>query len=362
MMDLVISVISFIGMVLIMVTIHEWGHFYFARFFKVKVDVFAVGFGKTIWSRFDKYGTEWKINLLPLGGYVKMFGDAGPASNPDNELLRSMTQEEKEKSFFYKKLWQKGLIVFAGPLMNYLLAFVVMIFLTAVYGDKNISNKVGAVEEQSPAAKAGIIPGDTIISVNNKEIQNFIEIREVLDQLINSKKVPIIVNRNGEEIQFLIEPVEIMSSAGGKRYKIGVVADIVDVHYSLGESVIHAAYKIYFLNSLMVDGIGKLLSGNGSTEELGGPIKIAQISGEAARSGIQTFLGLLVLLSINLGLVNLLPIPGLDGGHLMYYTLNAVSGRPLPQKIQELGFKLGFLALISLLVFVTYNDILNLLK
>ncbi len=361
MTDFIVAILAFLMNVLIMVVVHEWGHFYIARLCRVKVDVFAIGFGKTIWSRFDKHGTEWKINIFPLGGYVKMFGDVGPASNPDNNLLSSMTEKEKESSFFYKKLWQKALIVFAGPLMNYILAFLVMLSLTIAYGSRETSNKVAAVEENSPAERSGIIPNDIILDINNTRVKNFLDIRMILSELQKQTNITVLVNRNGQEISLSVEPISIKTQEE-IRYKIGVIADIEQVHYSLGKSILSSAYKIYALNSLMIDGIINLLKGNGSKEDLGGPIKIAQISGEAAKSGIEAFLGLLVLLSINLGLVNLLPIPGLDGGHLMYYTFNALAGRPIPQKIQELGFKFGLIVLILLLVVVTYNDILNLFK
>lgn len=362
MLNFFISLFSFLLIVTIMVFIHELGHFYVARLCKVKVDIFAIGFGKTLWSKIDKHGTEWKINLLPLGGYVKMFGDAGPASDIDIQKINSMTKVEQSQTFFHKKLWQKTLIVFAGPLMNYVLAFIVMIFILALYGDQTISTKVNAVEENSPAAQAGIIAGDIIVSVNSYHVRNFFELKNIINNIRHDKPIAISILRNENKIDMIVSPIKMTLPNGQEISKIGVIGSVENVHYTFFESISNAAEKIYMLNLMMLDGVIKLLSGNGSKEELGGPIKIAQITGEAAKHGMQSFLGLLVLLSINLGLLNLLPIPGLDGGHLFYYLIHAVIGRPINVRVQEMSIKLGFLLLISLMIFVTYNDILGLFK
>jgi regulator of sigma E protease len=360
--NFIIATLSFLLVILIMVFIHEWGHFYVARLCGVKVDTFAIGFGKTIWSKFDSKGTEWKINILPFGGYVKMFGDLGPASSPDDEKIQSMSQEEKNVSFFHKPLWQKALIVFAGPLMNYLLAFVVMVVIVATYGEKTFSNKIAALEENGPAAEAGIIVGDIIDKVNGQKVYNMIQVKEIIGKSREDHQVAVKIVRDGNELNFELQPKKTLLKSGEVTYRIGVVPSEETIYYSLTDAIANGYNKIILLNGLIIDGLISLVTGNSSIDELGGPIKIAQISGEAAKHGIESFLTLLVLLSLNLGLMNLLPIPGLDGGHLMYYSINAIFGRPLSIKIQEMGIKIGFILLIGLLIFVTYNDIFNLLK
>lgn len=360
--NLIISISSFLLVISIMVFIHEWGHFYVARLCGVKVDVFAIGFGKTLWSRTDKKGTEWKVNILPFGGYVKMFGDAGPASNADLAKVKGMTEDEKKISFFHKSLLQKALIVFAGPLMNYILAFVVMAIILMTYGDNSFSNKIAGMEEGGPASAAGIMIGDVIESVNGQKVANMLEVKEMISNSRENKPISLTILRGNSQLEIVLTPKKIALPSGEFTYRIGVVPAEEVIHYSLVDSLLNAGTRVFILNNVMTDGLVKLLSGNGSMADVGGPIKIAQISGEAAKHGIQSILILLVILSLNLGLMNLLPIPGLDGGHLAYYAINAITGKPIPQKVQEIGIRIGFILLISLLVFVTYNDILGLFK
>jgi regulator of sigma E protease len=349
---MILAIFSFLLVVTIMVFIHEWGHFAVARFFKVKVETFAIGFGKSLWSRQDKKGTIWTINLLPLGGYVKLFGDAGPASESDLEKINSLSDEEKSQTFFHKKLWQKALIVLAGPLMNYFLAFIVAFFLLAFYGEMSLSTTISQIAENSPAAKAGLQIKDEIIKVNNQKVTNLFELKKIL---LDNRKDTILLTykRAGEEKEILMTPED---------NKIGVMAEEIRLNYNFIESFEKAVLKVYYLNKMIFEGIILLISGEGSKDDLGGPIKIAHITGEAFQAGLEVFLQLLVLLSVNLALVNLLPIPGLDGGHLFYYFIQAISGKPISLKFQNLGIKIGFLLLISLLIFVTINDLLFYVK
>jgi regulator of sigma E protease len=360
--NFIISTLAFLLIISIMVFIHEWGHFYVARLCGVKVDVFAMGFGKTIWSRNDSKGTQWKINILPFGGYVKMFGDSGPASSPDNNAIQLMSEEEKNMSFFHKPLWQKALIVFAGPLMNYLLAFLVMVVILLSYGEKTFSSRIAELEEDGPAAKAGIIVGDIIYEVNGQKVDNMLQVREIVSSSRENHEISVKVTRDGNELNFTVIPKRITMPSGEYTYRIGVVPTEETIYYSLTEAIANGYNRIILLNSLIIDGLISLVTGNSSIDELGGPIKIAQITGEAAKHGLESSLRLLVLLSLNLGLMNLLPIPGLDGGHLMYYGINTILRRPLSIEVQEIGIKIGFMLLITLLIFVTYNDIFTLLK
>lgn len=360
--NFIVSLISFLVMILVLVFFHELGHFGMARLCGVKVEVFAVGFGKTILSKLDRYGTKWEVKMLLFGGYVKMFGDAGPASNADAPRIAAMTEEEKKISFAHKSLLQKALIVFAGPLMNYLLAFVLMFSILFFYGGKSISNQVFQVEELSPAAEAGLAPGDIISKVNGQTVHNMFEIKEILNKNREGYEVSIVIKRNELEKTISLRPKKVILPDNSSTYMIGVSAKEIAVQYSFVEAIVNGAKQVYFLNLLMVEGLFKLISGHGSKEDLGGPIKIAQIAGQAMKSGVQSFLSIMSLLSLNLALMNLLPVPGLDGGHLMYYAFNAIAGKPIPQKLQETGIKIGLLLLIFLLLFVTYNDIFSLFK
>jgi regulator of sigma E protease len=219
----------------------------------------------------------------------------------------------------------------------------------------------GPTKPNSPIAeKSGIVVGDVITSINGREVHDMFEVRNIINSQRDNKELKITVNRNDTQQNLSVVPSKITMKNGEVILRIGVVGSEESIHYGAIESIQNAAIKIYVLNAFMVDGLFKMLSGNGNKEDVGGPIKIAKITGEAAKGGMQSFLGLLVLLSLNLGLLNLLPIPGLDGGHLMYYLINAVIGKPLPQRVQTVGIKIGFILLISLMIFVTINDILSL--
>ncbi len=335
-----------------MVFIHEWGHFAAARFFKVKVETFAIGFGKSLWSRKDQQGTLWTVNLLPLGGYVKLFGDAGPASNQDLDKISNLSEEEKSQTFYHKKLWQKAIIVFAGPLMNYVLAIVVGFFLLSYYGEVILSTKISAVTEASPAAKAGLQQGDEIIALDGKPLDNLFELKKILSEKMEGP-VTLTYKRNDQE-----KTVSVVLDKG----KLGIMGQEERINYNLITSFEKAVIKVWQINQMIFEGIKLLLSGQGSKEDLGGPIKIAQITGMAFEAGLEVFLQLLILLSINLGLINLLPIPGLDGGHLLFYLIEGLSGRPLKPELQNIGIKIGFFIVIGLLIFVTINDLLFYVK
>lgn len=356
--------LAFIFVILVIVFVHEYGHYYVAKICGVKVEVFSIGLGKMLWSYQDKAGTLWKICILPIGGYVKMFGDRNIASEQDDALLASMSPQEKSMSFHFKSVYQKIAIVAAGPLANYLLAFVIFVFLSFQFGVVKSSNQIKNVEEKSPAHLAGLLPGDKILSMNGKEIKNFMDIQDFL-VLNQNKKITIEYERNNHVLETELTPVPVMNEAEGqatKKFKIGIMsADLKFERLDLFDAAKHSLQQIYKLSVMTLEVIKQMIFGERDTSELGGPIKIAYYSGVSAKNGIYGILAFIGLLSLNLGLMNLLPIPMLDGGHLLFYFIEAALGKPVPLRIQQVSFRIGMVILISLFFFAIFNDLKSLI-
>ncbi len=358
-----LTLASFMLIVSIMVFIHEWGHFYAARLCGVRVETFAIGFGKKIWGVIDKKGTEWRVNILPMGGYVRMFGDAGASSAPDIERLAEMSDNDKSISFHHKKLWQRAFIIFAGPFMNYVLAFVVMVFLVFKYGNTIITTEVISVEKGSPAEMAGIVPGDTVISVNKQISDNMMDVRDAISAAKENGEIMVVLKHGDKERSLTLKPVDTTLPDGTVVRRIGIIGGVIKTTpVSMFDVLPIAAERIYSMNNNMMKGVYGLFTGQVNVNKIGGPVKIAQLSKMSAEHGLQSFLSLLTFLSLNLGLFNLLPLPGLDGGHLMYYIVHAIRGKPISYEMQSLGIKIGVIFLILFAVFVTWNDIVSILR
>ncbi|GDX36489.1 zinc metalloprotease [Alphaproteobacteria bacterium] len=358
------NIFSFILVISGIVFIHEFGHFIVARLCGVKVEQFSIGFGKKLFSFKDKKNTEWKFCLLPFGGYVKMYGDANGASIPNFELVKTMSENDKKISFIAKNVYQRMAIVFAGPLANIILAIVIFTILFKINGIATISNVIDDVVDKSPAMKAGLKPKDEIIEVNGKQVNDFNEIKSIILFSVD-EKVQLVVKRKNKIIDMTIAPeyLETKDMIGDKtRIKvIGIIAaEAVYENANLWRSFVEANKESYQISVNILRTIGHLITGYIPVKELGGPVKIARYSSKTIEMGWNVVLWFCALISLNLAIMNLLPIPVLDGGHLFFYIIEAIIRKPVSPKIQMIGFKIGFALVLALMIFTTLNDIRNL--
>ncbi len=361
------NLFSFIAIISVVIFIHEYGHFYVARKCGVKVEEFSLGFGKKLFGFVDKKGTLWKICLLPFGGYVKMYGDKNAASIPDEILIKKMSKKEREISFIAKNVYKRMAIVIAGPVANFLLAIFLFASIFYFKGVVEVSPTISEIVEDSPAQKAGLKTGDEIVAINNRYVDDFGDVIMAVSTN-TTKEMLFSIRRKSEIIDVKITPeIKIRKDFAGEEVKmpmIGVVAS-QSVHKELGllQSARRATIETYDISVSVVKTLGQLIVGQRSIKELGGPIKIAKYSGKTFESKSKTMIiWFMALISINLGVLNLLPIPVLDGGHLFYYFVEAIRGRAISQPVQKIGYQLGFSLLITLMVFTTVNDIISVIK
>ncbi len=362
-MDLLQTVLSFLVVLTVVVFVHEFGHFIIARWAGVRVEVFSIGFGRELFGFFDRYGTRWRFSAVPLGGYVKFFGDADATSSTPNDEVETLSPEEKAVSFHHKPLHKRFAIVAAGPMFNFLFAIIVFAGLFVAYGQPKSAPVLDTVIAGSAAEEAGLMPGDLIVSVDGQMIESFQEIRRIVP-LSNGDPMDIVVERNGRRMTMVATPhlVEMDDGLGNKvqtaQLGISVSLSPQDVQrLNPVEAVGAAVGQTWQLTSDTFTFLGQILSGNRSTDELGGPVRIAQFSGKAAERGPLDLVMFIALLSVNLGMINLFPIPMLDGGHLLFYTIEALRGRPLTARAQEYGFRFGLVLVLGLMIFATWNDI-----
>ncbi|MCR6632094.1 MAG: RIP metalloprotease RseP [Magnetospirillum sp.] len=352
-------VVVFLIILTVVVFVHEAGHYLVARWNGVKVDVFSIGFGPEVWGYTAKSGTRWRVSLLPLGGYVKMFGDADAASATGDD--RPMSEAEKAVSFRHKRVGQRAAIVFAGPAANFIFAIVGMAMLLVLQGEQVMEPVVGQVQPNSAAEQAGLRAGDRVLSINGSAIGSFLDIKRTV-LLHIEEPLTIQYEREGSVASVLVRP-RIIEVNGKKQPLLGIAADatrIRVVNYNPLEAVGQALQKTEIMVTSTFIGIGQMINGSRDSEELGGPIAIAKGAGEAAQGGLSSVVFYTILLSLNLGLINLFPIPVLDGGHLLFYAAEAILGRPLGEKAQEYGFRIGLFLVLALMVFATRNDIVSL--
>lgn len=348
-----------------LVTVHEFGHYLVGRAFGVGADAFSIGFGKEVAGWTDRRGTRWKLSALPLGGYVQFKGDMNPASQPDEEALDGMDPDERDQAFQTKPLWQRALIVAAGPVTNLLVAIAILAAFNLSYGRIEIPATVGGVEEDGAAAAAGIEAGDRIAAIDGAPINDFADLR---NQVVTDPGGTItleVVKSSGtrEMIPFTI-PTIVERDRFGNEFRIGRlgIASMAGERVDVGpiEAVGLATRQTVSMMVMMVEGIWQIISGRRPVSELGGPIKIAKFSGEQLSLGWPAFISFIALISLNLAFINLLPVPGLDGGHLAFYAAEAVRRRPASARSQEWAFRTGMAIVLALMLFVTVNDILSL--
>ena len=362
-------ILPFIFLIVIVVFIHEYGHYYFARKYGVGVTDFSIGFGKELFGFNDKSGTRWKFCAIPLGGYVKFFGDRNVFSQAEQEeLLKKYSKEDREKLFVVKPIYQRSLIVAAGPFANFLLAIVIFAFIYMFAGKDFTPAQIQEVQPDSPAFISGIKSGDIIKSIDNREVKSMMEVSAFINAS-SSETINLGLIRNESELSINVKPkfTEGSDSLGNKINKkiIGIkIAPLNDKieRERLGPAtaLFYAIKETWFVIVASWDFVISMFKGTGDTSQLGGPIKIAKITGQVAKFGVVAFLSIMAYISISLGFINLFPIPMLDGGHLMFYAFEKILGRPLTQKTQEGFFRIGLFLLLSLMFFTTFNDLKDL--
>ena len=345
--------VPFLVLLGVLVFVHEFGHYWAARRCGVRVEVFSVGFGRELWGWTDRAGTRWKIALVPLGGYVRMFGEADGGRAP--------APEEQAAAFGSKPLGQRAFIVAAGPAANFLFAVVVAAIMFMTYGQRHTSPVVTDVVAGSAAASAGIRAGDRFVELDGETIARFEDLQRIV-RLSPGRPLEAIVVRSGVETALRVTPaVERQADSLGNVQEFGLLGvrgeAAETVRYGPGEALGAAVDYTWTMTVTILAFVGEMIEGRRSTDELGGVLRIGHLAGEVAKIDFSAYLHFMVLLSINLGLINLFPIPLLDGGHLVFYAIEAILGRPLGQKAQEIGFRIGLGLVVALMLFVTWNDL-----
>lgn len=360
-------VVPFVVVLGILVFVHELGHFAVARMCGVKVDVFSIGFGKELWGRRDRQGTYWKIAAVPLGGYCQFLGDDDASSAGDGKASE-LSEEEKKFTFQYQSPAKKLVIALAGPMSNYLFAILIFAGIFFFLGKINFPPVVGEVFENSAAAKAGIVANDRILTINGNKIDSFDDIRKEVDLTVGNEVVVELL-RDGREIrlQFPLTEMEVPEANGEmtKRPMLGVKSvNVIELDHeklSLPQSLKEAFLEVWNVTEATLRGVGQMVTGKRSGEEIGGIIRIAEMSGDISKqNGILDLVVFMALLSINLGLINLFPIPVLDGGHIVIYLAEIAVGKEINTQIKDALFKVGFSLIIALMIFATWNDFVRL--
>ena len=362
-------ILPFIVLIIVVVFIHEYGHYYFAKKYGVGVTDFSIGFGKELFGWNDKSGTRWKICWIPLGGYVKFFGDRNVFSQADQEeLLKKYNKEDQEKLFVTKPLYQRSLIVAGGPIANFVLAIIIFLFIYMFAGKDFTPAIIDEVQKDSPAEIAGMKKNDVILEIDNNKVESILDVSKLI-LMSTSEIVDFKVSRYDQELLLKVKPkiVAGVDNLGNKINKriIGIKLSPYNneiKHKKLGpaRALIESFKEVYFVTTSSLKYMGSMITGSGDSSQLGGPIRIAKISGQVAEFGILPFISMMAYISISLGLINLFPIPLLDGGHLMFYAFEKVLGKPLSQKTQEGFFRIGMFLLLTLMFFATFNDLKDL--
>ncbi len=357
--------LPFLIVLTVLVFVHELGHYLIARWNGVRIEVFSIGFGPEIFGRTDKAGTRWKFSLIPLGGYVKMFGDADAASRPDHGV-DALSEEERAQAFQHKRLGQRSAIVAGGPLANFLFAILVMAGLFIFVGQPFTPAVVGEVLPGSAAERAGFLSGDRIVQIDSRGIDRFEEVQQMV-ALSPGEKLTVTILRDGAEVTLLVVPelVELTDGFGNEQRigRLGISRSSVEFtkHGPLA-ALWYATEDTFYLTVDTLKALGQMIGGTRSADELRGPLGIAKMAGQVAEVGVVSTIRFMALLSVALGLINLFPVPMLDGGHLLFYAIEAVRGRPLGERAQEYGFRIGIALVLSLMLFATWNDIVHHLK
>ena len=360
--------VPFLFVLTVVVFFHELGHFLVARWCGIRVLTFSLGFGPEIIGFNDRYGTRWKISAVPLGGYVKFFGDDNAASAPDRAAAAEMSESEKKDSFVYQPVPSRAAVVAAGPIANFVLAVLIFAGIFMIVGKQTATARVDAVQAGSAAAAAGFKPGDLVVSIDTEKIDSFSDMQRIVS-VSSGEPLKIVVERNGQPVTLTATPqLKELKDNFGNMHRLGVLGisrsmaagDIKTQKFGPLMAVVMGAKETWSVVERTLSYISGVFSGRESADELGGPIRIAQVSGQVASAGFVALIRLTAVLSVSIGLLNLFPIPLLDGGHLLFYGIEAARGRPLSERAQEVGFRIGLAIVVMLMIFATFNDILHL--
>ena len=362
-------IIPFVVLILVVVFIHEYGHYYFAKKYGVGVTDFSFGFGKELFGWNDKSGTRWKICWIPLGGYVKFFGDRNVFSQADQEkIVNKYSLEDQKKLFVLKPLYQRTIIVAAGPFANFLLAVAIFLSIYMFVGKDFTPAMINEVQNESPAQVAGLKKNDVILEIDGNKVKSILDVSKLII-MSTSEFIDFKVSRFENELILKVKPnvVDAEDNIGNKVKKrmVGIKLspfnnEINHVKLGPAKALYYSLSEVYFVSISSLKYLGSIISGSGDSSQLGGPIRIAKITGQVAEFGFIPFLSMMAYISISLGLINLFPIPLLDGGHLMFYGFEKILGRPLSQKTQEGFFRIGMFLLLFLMFFATFNDLKDL--
>lgn len=363
-----IRVVPFLFVLTVIVFFHELGHYLVGRWSGIRILAFSVGFGPELVGFTDRHGTRWKLSAIPLGGYVKFFGDENAASVPDQAAIGRMSTEERDSAFHTAPVARRAATVAAGPIANFILA--IAIFALTAYSTGIVVGDpvVAEVRSGSPAQAAGLQPGDRIVSADGEAIEYFGDLQRYVSTRAGVP-IRIGIDRAGQSVQLTVTPQEQAQTDGfGNEFKTAVIGVVANTEQSgfrtreLGpvEALRYGVSQTWFVTEQTVSFIGGIFKGSQSSDQIGGPIRIAQVSSQVATLGIAPLLNLAALLSVSIGLLNLLPIPMLDGGHLLFYAAEAVRGKPLSERIQEVGFRIGLALVLMLMVFAFWNDLSSL--
>ena len=366
--DILHYLVPFVFVLSLVVFFHELGHFLVARWCGVRILVFSIGFGPELAGFYDRHGTRWKIAAIPLGGYVKFFGDDSVASTPDRSLIENIDPAEREHSFVFQSVAKRAAIVVAGPVANFILAIVIFAGIFMIFGMQTLSPRVDEVQPGSPAAAAGFKPGDMVLSIDGDKIDSFETMQRIVSDSAGTA-LKITVERNGAPVALTATPVlHQEKDIFGNVQRIGLLGirrspspgDVKYQRVSPPKAVWLSVQETWFVVDKTLTYLGRVVIGRERANQLGGPIRIAQMSGQVASISFVALVHLAAVLSVSIGLLNLFPIPLLDGGHLLFYEIEATRGRPLSERAQEVGFRIGFAIVIMLMIFATFNDIVHL--
>jgi regulator of sigma E protease len=361
-------VVPFLFVLTIVVFFHELGHFLMARLCGIKVLVFSIGFGPEIAGFNDRYGTRWKISAVPLGGYVKFFGDDNAASVPDQAAAASMSDADRKDSFMFQPVRSRAAVVAAGPIANFVLAIAIFAAIFMTVGKQTTSARVDTVQPASAAEAAGFKPGDLVTAINGEKIESFSDMQRIVS-ISAGETLSIDVDRGGAPINLKATPqLKELKDNFGNVHRLGVLGisrsmspgDIKTEKAGPLRAIVMGAQETWFVVDRTLAYIGGVFVGREAADQLGGPIRIAQVSGQVATAGFTALIHLTAVLSVSIGLLNLFPIPLLDGGHLLFYAIETIRGRPLSERAQEVGFRIGLAVVVMLMIFATFNDILRL--